>query len=216
MLAISKYKNCFFVIFLIFLLSVLAQDKEIVNNQDRVLLEDFENFTLSNLSVQMSANTHYLPQVRLSKNLTSPELQSSTSLLIRIESGHTGIPFDVKFKNPYTLEGYIVDFEFNIYSNNANGELFLYFLDGKFQKHKIKIASLNYDGWKTFKIPIGNQVFQSDFVIGQSTRYKITGLQINSTKKETNQKEDIIVLDDIFWTNQKKYQFPPKGLDDFK
>ncbi len=215
MLALLKYKICFFIIFPIFLLSIPAQDIRILNNQDRILLEDFENFKLSNLSVQMSANTHYLPQVRLSKNLTSPDLQSKTSLLIRIDSGQTGIPFDLKFTNPYTLEGYIVDFEFNIYSNNANGDLFLYFQDGKFQKHKLKVGSLNFDGWKTFKIPIGNLVFQSDFIIGKSTQYKLTGLQINVTKKETNQKEDIIVLDDIFWTSRKKYQFPLKGMDEF-
>ena len=134
MLAISKYKNCFFVIFLIFLLSVLAQDKEIVNNQDRVLLEDFENFTLSNLSVQMSANTHYLPQVRLSKILLRQNYNLQQVYSSESNQGIREFLFDVKFKNPYTLEGYIVDFEFNIYSNNANGELFLYFLDGKFQK----------------------------------------------------------------------------------
>ncbi len=195
--------------------SLFAQEIKNSNFKEKILLEDFESLKINTLSVQIPANTRYLPEIRLSKNLTSPDLQSNTSLLVRISADGTGIPFDVKFAKPYELGGYSIELEFHIYSNNANGELFLYLLDSKFQKHKIRIASLNYDGWKSFKIPIAKEVFQSDFILGKPSYIEFVGIQINSAKKETKDKEDLIAIDDIFLTKRPKYRLPSSGLEAF-
>jgi hypothetical protein len=203
----------FCILFPLLKVLILAQESRINDYKEKQVMENFEDFNISNLTILRTANTNYLPEVKLSKNLTSPDLISKVSLLIRISSGETGIPFDLKFTNPYSLEGYANELEFYIYSNNANGELFLYLLDCKFQKHKIKIASLNFEGWKKFIVPIGNNIFQSDFIIGKSIPIKVTGIQISTIKKESKQKEDIIVLDDILWTGRIKYRIPSNELE---
>ena len=149
----------------------------------------------------------------MSKNLTSPDLISNTSLFVRIPTSGSGIPIDLIFSKPYRIEDYLIEIEFHIYSNQANGDLFLYLQDSKFQKHKILITSLNYNGWKSFKVPIGNKVFQSDYIIGKASSIKLTGIQFNVAKKETKDKEDFIAIDDIFIVKRSKYRFSEIGLD---
>ena len=83
-----------------FIFSLFGQEKKIPEYKERVLLEDFESLKLTNQSIKIQANTHYLPEVRMSKNLTSPDLQSNTSLLIRVSNEGSGIPMDLLFPKP--------------------------------------------------------------------------------------------------------------------
>ncbi len=215
MLNLTITKNLSMLLFYLFALSLFGQEKKNPDYKERFLLEDFESIKLTNQSFKVPANTHYLPDVRMSKNITSPDLISNTSLLIRISTEGKGIPVDLLFPKPYLIENYILEFEFYVYSNYANGDLFLYILDSNFQKHKIMIANLNYDGWKSFRIPIGNLVAQSDFIIGKANFIKLTGFQFNPTKKETKDKEDMIAIDDIFIIKRLKYKLPEPGITVF-
>jgi len=213
MFSILRLRNPIFVLLLFLIISLGAEEKLEVNYKERVLLEDFESKIFNSDSFQIQANTDYLPDVRMSKNLTSPDLISNTSLFVRIPTAGSGIPIDLIFSKPYKIEDYLIEIQFHIYSNQANGDLFLYLQDSKFQKHKILITSLNYNGWKSFKIPIGNKVFQSDYIIGKASSIKLTGIQFNVTKKETKDKEDFIAIDDIFIVKRSKYRFSEIGLD---
>lgn len=204
----------FFICFFLFPESFLAIDTQKLEYKDQVLVEDFESITLTRQMFHIQANTNYLPEIRMSKHLTSPDLNSNTSLLIRIPPEGTGIPIDLVFQKPYILEDYIIEFEINLYSNQANGELFFYLLDTKFQKYKVLMANLNYDGWKRFRIPIGNKISQKDYILGKPSFVKLTGIQFSPSKKETKNKEDIIAIDDIFIIKRKKFLFP-KSLEEF-
>jgi hypothetical protein len=215
MLNLTITKNLQMLLLYVFALSLFGQDKKNLDYKERFLLEDFESIKLTNQSIKVQANTNYLPDIRMSKNITSPDLVSNTSLLIRISSEGKGIPIDLLFPKPYQIENYIIEFEFYVYSNYANGDLFLYILDTNFQKHKIMIANLNYDGWKSFRIPIGNVIAQSNFTIGKSNFIKLTGIQFNPTKKETKDKEDMIAIDDIFIIKRVKYKLPEGGITAF-
>ena len=213
MYSILCLRNPIVVLLLFLIISLGAEEKLEVNYKERVLLEDFESKIFNSDSFQIQANTDYLPDVRMSKNLTSPDLISNTSLFVRIPTSGSGIPIDLIFSKPYRIEDYLIEIEFHIYSNQANGDLFLYLQDSKFQKHKILITSLNYNGWKSFKVPIGNKVFQSDYIIGKASSIKLTGIQFNVAKKETKDKDDFIAIDDIFIVKRSKYRFSEIGLD---
>lgn len=190
-----------------------AEEKMKTDSRERVLLEDFETVTFKTDSFRIQANTDYLPDVRMSKTLTSPDLVSNTSLFIRIPSEGTGIPIDIHFPKPYEITDYILEIQFHLYSNQANGDLFLYIQDTKFQKHKILITRLNFDGWTSVTLPIGSKIFQSDFILGKPTAIKLTGFQINSNKKQVKDKEDLVAIDDIFIVKRKKYRFFEKSID---
>lgn len=192
-----------------------AEEKKEKDYKEYVLLEDFESIKITNQSFRIQANTNYLPDVRMSKTLISPDLISNTSLLIRIPREGTGIPIDLFFPKPYSIEEYIIEFEFYVYSNQASGELFMYLLDTHFQKHQIRIANLNFDGWKNFKIQIGNKISQRNYILEKPSSVKLVGLQLNLTKKETKEREDIIAIDDIFIIKRKKYELPQEGLEIF-
>ncbi len=215
MLNLTTTKNLPMLLFYLLALSLFGQDKKNLDYKERFLLEDFESIRLTNQAIKVPANTDYLPDVRMSKNITSPDLISNTSLLIRISDEGKGIPMDLLFPKPYLIENYIIEFEFYVYSNYANGDLFLYLLDSKFQKHKIMIANLNYDGWKSFKVPIGSSIAQSNYSIGKPNFTKLTGIQFNPTKKETKDKEDMIAIDDIFIIKRLKYKLPEAGITSF-
>ena len=215
MLYFKKTKKIFTLMIGLSTLLLYGQEIKVLDYKEKILLEDFESVQITNKSIQVQANKHYLPEVRMSKNLTSPDLQSNTSLFIRISTEGNGIPIDLSFPSPYKLEDYIIEFEFNIYSNQANGELFLYLQDAKFEKHKIRIANLNYEGWQSFRIPIGNRIAQSDFLIGKHGNSKITGIQFNPHQSLTKEKEYLIAIDDIFVTKRKKYKLPAMGLSSF-
>ena len=91
----------------------------------------------------------------------------------------------------------------------------MYLLDTHFQKHQIRIANLNFDGWKNFKIQIGNKISQRNYILEKPSSVKLVGLQLNLTKKETKEREDIIAIDDIFIIKRKKYELPQEGLEIF-
>jgi hypothetical protein len=205
-------------IFFIFLVSgaFFAEEMDYRDYQEKILVEDFESIKITNQLFNVQANTNYLPDVRMSKNLTSPDLISNTSLLVRITPEAIGIPMNLRFSKPYILNDYIEEFQFHIYSNQANGELSIFVLDTKFQEHKIPIANLNFDGWKNFRVPIANLVSQKDFVIGKPGFMKFIGIQFSLAKKNTKNKEDLIAIDDIFVIKRKKYRFPAQGLEAFK
>lgn len=85
-------------------LLLYGQEIKVLDYKEKILLEDFESVQITNKSIQVQANKHYLPEVRMSKNLTSPDLQSNTSLFIRISTEGNGIPIDLSFPSPYKLE----------------------------------------------------------------------------------------------------------------
>ena len=163
-----------------------AEEKKEKDYKEYVLLEDFESIKITNQSFRIQANTNYLPDVRMSKTLISPDLISNTSLLIRIPREGTGIPIDLFFPKPYSIEDYIIEFEFYVYSNQASGELF-----------------------------IGNKISQRNYILEKPSSVKLVGLQLNLTKKETKEREDIIAIDDIFIIKRKKYELPQEGLEIF-
>ncbi|MBK8398434.1 MAG: hypothetical protein IPL26_24725 [Leptospiraceae bacterium] len=211
----SRIIRTLFILILFITIPSFTEEKNEKKYIQQVLLENFESIKITNNFLRIQANTNYLPEIRMSKQFVSPNLISDTSLLIIIPIEGEGIPMDLIFPKPYIIEEYLIEFEFHIYSNQTNADFFIYIQDTHFQKHQILVAHLNFDGWKSFKIPIGNKINQRDSIIGKPSFLKLTGIQINPTVKERKTKEDIIAIDDIFITKRKKYDLPQDGLDIF-
>lgn len=184
--------------------------------KEKILVQNFESLELSKLEMRVWANTNYLPDMKLSKILTSPDLQSNTSLTIRTLAGMKGIPFDISFKEPLVLDDFIIEFEFNIYSNDIKSDLYLILQDTKFQVHKILISHLNFDGWKQIKVSVQNQIYQNDFVLNSKNPIKLIGFAMQPSKLgESTERENILAIDDFFYIKRQKYKLPNNGLEYF-
>ncbi|HMV42080.1 MAG TPA: hypothetical protein PK079_09605 [Leptospiraceae bacterium] len=200
----------------LFLFSLFAQAKEEFIFKEKICIQDFESISLSDLNVKVSANTSELPEIKFSKTLTSPDLQSNTSLLIRNLVGQKKNPFEIIFKKPLLISDHIIEIEFNIYSNKIRSDLFLILMDNKFQFHTILITHLDFDGWKQIKLPIQNGIYQSDFLLQDKSISKVIGFNIIPAKiGEIQNTENIIVLDDMFLIRRQKYILPKLGTDRF-
>ncbi|MCB1193702.1 MAG: hypothetical protein H7A23_01655 [Leptospiraceae bacterium] len=177
----------------------LQDSKSIVQEK---IVENFENFDLNKIKV--FSKDDILPEYRISKFLTSPLKISESSFMIRILDEASS--FHVQWKKPYEIEGYIENFEFQIYSNNTGGNIFLFLVDTHGIQHKIIIVRLDFKGWKSVLVPIEGKIDQNDWVINKDIKSQFLGFFYEPPKNINKEKEKLVVIDDISVKVRKKYK----------
>lgn len=171
---------------------------------NKTTLENFEDKDSIFKMNQANDNISF----RISNTLTSPNIISNKSVLIRIENQQTKEPLELYFNDPYVREDYLIEMEFNIYSNHSNSDLYILIKDSTFTIHKIKISSLNFEGWKQITVPIKQKIHQTNKVVFKNTQIIILGLLYIPSNKDGYIKEDLIALDDIIILTRKKKKLP--------
>ncbi len=180
-----------FIFFLLFVLFLSSNDLEISNK----IVEDFETKNFSISDFQIHSNKQNDLKVSISNQIISPDAKNEKSLLIQIKSINSKIPMELIFKEPYLFEDYILSFEFLIYSNSSRGEIYFYFDDTKFQRHKILITDFKKEGWKKLKISLPDIISQKDYSHLKKTKTKFVGFLIQADLP--NKKDLILAIDDI-------------------
>jgi hypothetical protein len=172
----------------------------------KMLLLDFEKDFLPELQLTIKSNSSFSPEMKMTDTITSPDLESSGALLLRLPRGSVLIPWDIRFKNPLNISGYLTELEFNVYSNKSGGDLYMLIRDTNFETSKLLIAKLNYSGWKKHSIKIGNKLKQQDYIVGKETELQMLGFLYQPAETNSVIKEDLIVLDDIIYYSFEKYK----------
>lgn len=162
-----------------------------------VVLEDFEKNRITEENFIVRGNQTRIPEVKMSKNLVSPDLLSETSLLLRFPKGTTDLPIEIRFQNPILVEKHILELNFHIFSNAPGGELGVLLEDTRFTTHILKIAHLSFQDWKKFSVTLSPHIIQSNWVNGKESPLKLIGFIYTPVLTESKNREDIIVIDDI-------------------
>lgn len=159
------------------------------------VVEDFENRIFTKEDFQIHSNKPNDLKVGISDQIISQDSKNEKSLLIQIKSIDSKIPIELIFKEPYLFEDHILSFEFLVYTNSSEGEIYFYFDDTKFQRHKILITNFKEEGWKKLKISLPNSISQKDYSHLKKTKTKLVGFLIQSVL--TTGKDLILGIDDI-------------------
>ncbi|MCB1178556.1 MAG: hypothetical protein KDK36_13300 [Leptospiraceae bacterium] len=202
----SNFKGiCFFCklsvkikkILILFLLAIPLFASPIDEIIEIVPIEDFENNVLTNEDFIIRGNHSKIPEIKISENLTSPDLISEKSLLLRFPKGTTDLPIEIRFKSPIPINKFLMEIEFHIFSNSPGGELGIILEDTHFEVHILKVCNLTFSDWRKFTIGIPKKVHQENWVFGKDSNINIIGLIYTPGKQVSKNREDIIVLDDI-------------------
>jgi hypothetical protein len=164
---------------------------------ETITLEDFEENRITEENFIVRSNQTRTPEVKMSKNLVSPDLLSETSLLLRFPKGTTNLPIEIRFQNPILVNQYLLELHFHIFSNSPGGELGILIEDTYFEMHTFKIANLHFSDWKKIELPIGSKIYQADWILGKPSPVRIIGFLYTPIQTDSKNREDLIVIDDI-------------------
>ena len=197
----SRYWSSLFVG--LFAVSVFSQPFGQVWKTDTV--EDFETSVYTEKDLKVRQEAAVLPDIRISSTLTSPLLDSRKSLLIRI-TDYIESPVELILKNKYECSDYLGSLVFHVYSSGSDAVLYMGLLDAGSNYRRIKIGSMNYQGWRKIRVNIKSKLPQDDIIFNRHEVITLQGIYIHMGNTGKNLKEAIIILDDIQAETRKKYR----------
>jgi hypothetical protein len=180
------------ILFFVFLNFAYAQE----GNERKKKIVDFDatQFSIEDFKIYSNAVKDF--QVWKSTTLTAPASNSKGSLLLRIKNSSSKIPIEFLFKSSFEFEDFVDALEFTFYSSGSNSELYFYFDDTKFIRHKILVSNLKEEGWKSVTVSLPKIVSQIDYVNFKKSKTFFVGLIIE-TNNLPNLAEFIIGFDNI-------------------
>ncbi len=191
------------IIFFVFLNFAFAQEGNTVKK--KIVDFDATQFSIEDFKIYSNAVKDF--QVWKSTTLTAPTTNSKSSLLLRIKNSSSKIPIEFLFKTSYEFEEFVEAIEFTFYSSGSNSELYFYFDDTKFARHKIFVSKLDEEGWKTVTVTLPKIVSQMDYISFRKSKTTLVGLVIE-TSKFPNLAEFIIGFDSIHGFFKSKILLP--------
>lgn len=197
----SRYWSSILVI--IFAVSVYPEPSGQVWKTETV--EDFETAVYSEKDLKVRQDAEVLPDIRVSSTLTSPLLDSGKSLLIRI-TDYIESPVELLLKKKYECPDYLGSLIFHVYSSGSDAVLLMGLLDSDNNYRRIKISSMNFQGWRKIRVNIKSKLPQDDIIFNRHEVITLQSIYIHMGSTGKNLKEAIIILDDIQAETRKKYR----------
>lgn len=180
---------------ILFIFSLFANSIE--EFTQKVVIEDFETSSWSQNNIKIYSNSEFKPEIKISNNLTSPNIFSNSSLLIRFPKNTTEQNIEIRFQSPKEIDKYILGIRFQVFANNQGGELAFLIEDANFELKKFPICILNFTGWKEFNVKLARKIYQQDRVLYQSTKTRLIGFLYTPALDKSLNREDILGFDDI-------------------
>lgn len=169
------------------------------------LIEDFESISVDSKNIRIRDYSIEIPEVKTSSLITSPDIVSNQSLLLRIKHTKPKSAFELYFPKKYVIDDFVQSFNIRLYSTNFSGKLYLIVKDSEFTAHNLLVGNLNFTGWKKIELLVPNKFIQKDWIINQKTFVQILGFYYVSESDKVDSRENIFVIDDIFAITRKKY-----------
>lgn len=174
----------------------------------KIIIEDFEESSWSEKNIRVFSNSQAKPEVKISKTITSPNILSESSLLLRFPKETIDQNIEIKFLSPKEIDKYALFIRFQIFANGQGGELAFLIEDANFEVKRFSICNLNFSGWKEIQIPLGNKVSQRDRVLNQPAKIRFLGFLYTPALDKSINREDILAIDDIEAFVLEKYKLP--------
>jgi hypothetical protein len=172
------------------------------------VVEDFESTIWTEKNVIYRGNPDHFPEIRTSKSLTSPNLISETSLLLRFPKGTTEQNIEIRFPEPKPVTDFVISFQFHLYGNSQGGSLSILIEDSRLEHHILPIGNLNFNGWKEFSVKLNPSIQQGNKFLKTPSSIRILGLIYNSDISNSKNREDLLAIDDIIALTIQKIKIP--------
>ena len=202
---ISKKPWSYLVFPLLFHFSLYPRPIDI--NLERKVLQNFEEeYKIE--KIISKGNLEVFPEVSVSGLLTSPELISEKSLLIRYTEESRYQPLEYIFNNPILLQDFVTRLEFHVYSSSNAGEIYFLVQDSFQETHKILSTRINFSGWKKIDVSL-LKINQNDLFFNENRKMKFLGFLFIPPLKSESGREFLIAIDDIISYSLPKYKSIP-------
>nr|OCA00147.1 Flagellar filament outer layer protein Flaa domain protein [Leptospira interrogans serovar Copenhageni/Icterohaemorrhagiae] len=153
LISFTERKNHLFFVILFFILVSLplrSQDRSSAEIWKQIVVEDFETKEWNSKNLKTKLSKEYLPEIRISTLMLSPERNSTKSLLLEVPA-EKNQSFEILWEQTWKTKGFVQEFQFHIYSSGSGASLYVLLRDSTLEVKKILITHLNYEGWKKIK-----------------------------------------------------------------
>ncbi|TGK39244.1 flagellar assembly protein FlaA [Leptospira gomenensis] len=184
------------IFFFVFLHPLYDQEKTSAEIWKEVVVENFETKEWSAQNLKTRLGKEYLPDIRTSKLLLSPEIDSSRSLLLEVPA-EKNQSFEILWEQPWKTKGFVRELKFQIYSSGSGASLYVLLRDSSLEVKKILITHLNYEGWKNVRINLVRKIRQDDVVFTKQASVEFLGLLYEAPFEMKRGTRDLFAIDDI-------------------
>ncbi|MDV6236631.1 flagellar filament outer layer protein FlaA [Leptospira ellisii] len=173
-----------------------VQEKTPAEIWKEVVVEDFESKEWGAKNLKTRLGKDYLPDIRTSTLLLSPEINSSRSLLLEVPA-EKNQSFEILWEQPWKTKGFVRELKFQIYSSGSGASLYVLLRDSSLEVKKILITHLNYEGWKGVRINLIRKIRQDDVVFSKRAPVEFLGLLYEAPFEMKRGTRDLFAIDDI-------------------
>lgn len=207
LIQLSKFSFLQILVVFTFFSSLSLYTRPIGINLERKVLQNFEGeYKIEKIITKGMGDE--VPEVSVTKLLTSPYLNSESALLFRFTEDSRYVPLQYNFETPLEWENYVTKLEFHIYSNLSGVEFRIFLEDTNSTIHEVIVSRIDFIGWKKIDLRL-EKLSQTDFFPGENRKVKILSFLFIPPRESRAGREILLVLDDIICYGLPRYKVLP-------
>lgn len=199
LISFTERKNHLFFVILFFILVSLplrSQDRSSAEIWKQIVVEDFETKEWNSKNLKTRLSKEYLPEIRISTLMLSPERNSTKSLLLEVLA-EKNQSFEILWEQTWKTKGFVQEFQFHIYSSGSGASLYVLLRDSTLEVKKILITHLNYEGWKKIRLNVIRKIRQDEILFSKQIPIEFLGLLYEAPFTMKRGTRDLFAIDDI-------------------
>ncbi|WP_000730585.1 flagellar filament outer layer protein FlaA [Leptospira interrogans] len=199
LISFTERKNHLFFVILFFILVSLplrSQDRSSAEIWKQIVVEDFETKEWNSKNLKTKLSKEYLPEIRISTLMLSPERNSTKRLLLEVPA-EKNQSFEILWEQTWKTKGFVQEFQFHIYSSGSGASLYVLLRDSTLEVKKILITHLNYEGWKKIRLNVIRKIRQDEILFSKQIPIEFLGLLYEAPFTMKRGTRDLFAIDDI-------------------
>ncbi|EJO68483.1 flagellar filament outer layer protein Flaa domain protein [Leptospira kirschneri str. 200803703] len=173
-----------------------SQDRPSAEIWKQIVVEDFETKEWNSKNLKTRLSKEYLPEIRISTLMLSPERNSTKSLLLEVPA-EKNQSFEILWEQTWKTKGFVQEFQFHIYSSGSGASLYVLLRDSTLEVKKILITHLNYEGWKKVRLNVIRKIRQDEILFSKQIPIEFLGLLYEAPFTMKRGTRDLFAIDDI-------------------
>lgn len=199
LISFTERKNHLFFVILFFILVSLPLRSQVRSSAEiwkQIVVEDFETKEWNSKNLKTKLSKEYLPEIRISTLMLSPERNSTKSLLLEVPA-EKNQSFEILWEQTWKTKGFVQEFQFHIYSSGSGASLYVLLRDSTLEVKKILITHLNYEGWKKIRLNVIRKIRQDEILFSKQIPIEFLGLLYEAPFTMKRGTRDLFAIDDI-------------------
>ncbi|ASV07735.1 flagellar assembly protein FlaA [Leptospira interrogans serovar Canicola] len=173
-----------------------SQDRSSAEIWKQIVVEDLETKEWNSKNLKTRLSKEYLPEIRISTLMLSPERNSTKSLLLEVPA-EKNQSFEILWEQTWKTKGFVQEFQFHIYSSGSGASLYVLLRDSTLEVKKILITHLNYEGWKMIRLNVIRKIRQDEILFSKQIPIEFLGLLYEAPFTMKRGTRDLFAIDDI-------------------